>query len=61
MNISSKKWQIRTIFASQVEILEISTGKFKSVERTVLPNDHQLAMMSEYRFNMWCSEVFYGE
>ena len=59
MNIESKLWKIVSIIGQGVRITQKTSGVTRFVNRSELPSDYDLAMMSEKQFDRVCREAFH--
>lgn len=60
-SIDSKLWSIRSGFGNYtLHIIQRASGVTRTVSRSALPSDTELAMMSEARFNKLCRDAFHN-
>ncbi len=59
MKIESKLWKMVAFIGHGVRITQKASGVTRYVNRSEIPSDHRLAMMSEKQFDRVCREAFH--
>jgi hypothetical protein len=60
LSVDSDRWSLRYVGTGIVFITQTASGVTRTCSRGKLPSDEALALMSEYKFNSICREIFHG-
>jgi hypothetical protein len=61
ISIDSSLWRLRAYEDSSIHITQRASGAIRTRNRGIFPSAHEMAMMSESRFNKLCREAFRDE